>query len=160
MIHDLQKFTHEILPKYFKHSNFNSFVRQLNMYGFHKTKQDPQWREFKHPLFRKGHRELLSQIERRARHAGGNGPSRAPRSSDIEDDVKVHLDELDQNVERIWFVVQDLWEHTRVIKDEQASLQQAVQTIGSQLATNIELGNMMLMSIRQLWEISNDNTRK
>lgn len=51
IIKDIHYFSQYVLPKYFKHSNFQSFVRQLNMYDWHKVVQDPSNGEFKHPYF-------------------------------------------------------------------------------------------------------------
>lgn len=56
----LEEFTNSILPKYFKHCNYASFVRQLNMYGFAKVGSDPTHREFTHPRFLRGRPDLLS----------------------------------------------------------------------------------------------------
>ena len=63
IIHDQHQFTNVILPSYFKHKNFASFNRQLNMYGFHKTREDAL--EFSHPLFQRNNESLLLEIHRK-----------------------------------------------------------------------------------------------
>ncbi|CAE6470707.1 unnamed protein product [Rhizoctonia solani] len=75
IVQNVGEFSRSILGSHFKHSNFSSFVRQLNMYGFHKvnktprsqrTSQDNQTWEFSHPKFLKGRVDLLDQIKRKA----------------------------------------------------------------------------------------------
>uniref|UniRef100_A0A6I8RKP7 Heat shock transcription factor 1 n=1 Tax=Xenopus tropicalis TaxID=8364 RepID=A0A6I8RKP7_XENTR len=73
-VFDQGQFAKEVLPKYFKHNNMASFVRQLNMYGFRKVvhieqgglvKPERDDTEFQHPYFIRGQEQLLENIKRK-----------------------------------------------------------------------------------------------
>jgi hypothetical protein len=63
-IHDQDAFLEEVAPKYFRQSLFNSFVRQLNFYGFERLSHGPDRGAFAHASFLRGHPELVRNMER------------------------------------------------------------------------------------------------
>ncbi|KAG1970404.1 heat shock factor protein isoform X2 [Pimephales promelas] len=75
LVQDEQRFSKEVLPLYFKHSNMTSFVRQLNMYGFHKVVHldtglpkaygQVNCVEFQHEDFQRAQPHLLGLIHRK-----------------------------------------------------------------------------------------------
>ncbi|XP_066963993.1 heat shock factor protein isoform X11 [Macrobrachium rosenbergii] len=76
IIQNQARFARELLPQYYKHNNMASFVRQLNMYGFHKVasadsgglRVEKDEMEFAHPAFQQGREDLIENIRRKVSH--------------------------------------------------------------------------------------------
>uniref|UniRef100_H3AZK5 Heat shock transcription factor 1 n=1 Tax=Latimeria chalumnae TaxID=7897 RepID=H3AZK5_LATCH len=92
-VFDQGQFAKEVLPKYFKHNNMASFVRQLNMYGFRKVvhieqgglvKPEKDDTEFQHPYFIRGQEHLLENIKRKVTSVSGLK----------SDDIKIRQDNM------------------------------------------------------------------
>ncbi|KAK6351059.1 stress-responsive transcription factor hsf1 [Orbilia javanica] len=99
---DEDRFSKELIPGVFKHNNFASFVRQLNMYNFHKkvgmtdgslkASMDGQKArlEYEHKYFKRGHPDMLFLIEkpkagRKSKSASGKKLENVKEESD--DDI-------------------------------------------------------------------------
>lgn len=104
IIHSPQLFSQNVMGKYFKSNKFNSFVRQLNFYGFRKSTRDQNgedrsqgnrtW-EFRHPQFIRGRKDLISKIHRK-------------QIGDSDSDLEARILQLENESQYLYNIVNEL----------------------------------------------------
>ncbi|XP_075996270.1 heat shock factor protein 1 [Genypterus blacodes] len=122
-VFDQARFSKEVLPKFFKHNNMASFIRQLNMYGFRKVvhiehggllKPERDDTEFQHHFFIRGQEHLLENIKRKVTNV----------STVRQEDVKVSAEEVNK-------ILNDV----QVMKEKQETMDSKIIAMGHENKT-------------------------
>ncbi|KAJ3559805.1 hypothetical protein NM688_g112 [Phlebia brevispora] len=144
VIQDVNAFTIDVIPRNFKHSNFASFVRQLNKYDFHKglvpsgysdpgaplistadgsNNHGPNSWAFRHPDFRAGRPDILQNIRRKGPHSMKRSPrQKQPTLPPLTLSDIAALDKLQAQVERMSRDQNKMIAHIQNIETEYVSV--------------------------------------
>ncbi|KRT84852.1 hypothetical protein AMK59_1172, partial [Oryctes borbonicus] len=160
IIQNQAQFWYELLPVYYKHNNMSSFVRQLNMYGFHKMSTvengamdiEKDEIQFFHQYFQKDQPELLKLIKRKVtgtKVVGGTPVQNVIKSDDLSkvlSDVK-HLRGRQASVDSQLSAMKQenavLWRELAMLRQKHMKQQQIVNKLIQFLVTIVQPSTRM-----------------
>ncbi|KAH8402052.1 hypothetical protein KR009_009488 [Drosophila setifemur] len=172
VIQNQAQFARELLPLNYKHNNMASFIRQLNMYGFHKITSidngglrfDRDEIEFSHPFFKRNSPYLLDQIKRKISNTKNvEDKSTALKTeavSKILNDVKVmrgRQDNLDSRFSAMKQENEVLWREIASLRQKHAKQQQIVNKLIQFLISIVQPSRNMSGVKRHMQLMINDN---
>uniref|UniRef100_A0A8V0YGA5 Heat shock transcription factor 2 n=2 Tax=Gallus gallus TaxID=9031 RepID=A0A8V0YGA5_CHICK len=160
LVLDEQRFAKEILPKYFKHNNMASFVRQLNMYGFRKVVhvdsgivklERDGLVEFQHPYFKQGREDLLEHIKRKVSSSRPeeNKISQEDLSKIISSAQKVEIKQetIESRLSALKRENESLWREVAELRAKHLKQQQVIRKIVQFIVTLVQ--NNQLVSLKR-----------
>ncbi|XP_057684508.1 heat shock factor protein 1 isoform X2 [Corythoichthys intestinalis] len=144
-VYDQGRFSKEVLPKFFKHNNMASFIRQLNMYGFRKVvhmeqggllKPEKDDTEFQHLYFVRGQERLLENIKRKVTNVSAARQDESQISSrgvgKLLDDVqamKGKQETMDSKINAMKHENEALWREVVCLRQKHAHQQKMVNKL-------------------------------
>ncbi|XP_048848820.1 heat shock factor protein 1 isoform X1 [Brienomyrus brachyistius] len=172
-VFDQGRFSKEVLPKYFKHNNMASFVRQLNMYGFRKVvhieqgglvKPEKDDTEFQHPYFIRGQEHLLENIKRKVTNVSNIKHEDLKMNqedvSKLLSDVQVMREKQETIDSKIITMKQEneaLWREVATLRQKHSQQQKVVNKLIQFLITLVQ-SNRVLGMKRKIPLMLNDSS--
>ncbi|KAL7541773.1 hypothetical protein ACHAXR_011207 [Thalassiosira sp. AJA248-18] len=154
-IYDQSIFAQKYLPQYFKHSNYGSFVRQLNFYGFTSSRleQNNNVVVWTHVLFHRDRKDMVKEIKRtkikRTKKAKSAKPShvqinspRSPSPPSLSDDISSDNSSNGSRLDQGWLESEfaSLREQNRLLEQKLDTLLQLTLRISPVSLDEVQVG--------------------